>query len=264
MKKKILIFFLVGIILYILDISINSNEGNEIYISDQEVLSLVSAWKSQVGRDPTDDEVYRIINSLIEEEILYREALKLGLDSEDKIIKRRLAQKITFLKQETFADKLSEEELNNFFNANRENYYIGATYSFSHYFFSFENDSNKRANDAYLKVNSSENINSDPFFLGKNFANENLKNIGRNFGKNFTNLIQETKLNQWSSPIESAYGHHLIYISDYKEGYYPIIDEVLNQVKVDLLQSKRDTAIKDYLDEVKSEYVVIINPDLKF
>ena len=62
MKKKILIFFLVGIILYILDISINSNEGNEIYISDQEVLSLVSAWKSQVGRDPTDDEVYRIIN----------------------------------------------------------------------------------------------------------------------------------------------------------------------------------------------------------
>ena len=61
MKKKILIFFLVGIILYLLDIGINSNEGNEIYISDQEVLSLVSAWKSQVGRDPTDDEVYRII-----------------------------------------------------------------------------------------------------------------------------------------------------------------------------------------------------------
>ena len=51
MKKKILIFFRLGIILYILDISINSNEGNEIYISDQEVLSLVSAWKSQVGRD---------------------------------------------------------------------------------------------------------------------------------------------------------------------------------------------------------------------
>jgi len=264
MKKKILIFFLVGIILYILDISINSNQGNEIYISDQEVLSLVSAWKSQVGREPTDDEVYRIINSLIEEEILYREALKLGLDSDDKIIKRRLAQKITFLKQETFGDKLSDEELINFFNTNRENYYIDATYTFSHYFFSSENYSKIRAKDAYIKVNSSETINADPFFLGKSFANENLKNISRNFGKNFTNSIKETELNQWSSPIESAYGHHLIYISDYKEGYYPIIDEVLNQVKVDLLQSKRDAAIMDYLDEVKTEYVVIINPDLKF
>jgi len=264
LKYKVLIFFVIGLCLYLIDTSINADEDKNIFVSDQEILSLVSAWKSQVGRDPTDDEVYRIINSLIEEEILYREALKLGLDSEDKIIKRRLAQKITFLKQETFADKLSEEELNNFFNANRENYYIDPTYSFSHYFFSFENDSKNRANDAYLKVNASQNINSDPFFLGKNFANENLKNIGRNFGKNFTNLIQETKLNQWSSPIESAYGHHLIYISDYKEGYYPIIDEVLNQVKVDLLQSKRDTAIKDYLDQVKTEYVVIINPDLKF
>ncbi|NCX55397.1 MAG: peptidyl-prolyl cis-trans isomerase, partial [Rhodobacterales bacterium] len=69
----------------------NADEDKNIFVSDQEILSLVSAWKSQVGRDPTDDEVYRIINSLIEEEILYREALKLGLDSEDKIIKRRLA-----------------------------------------------------------------------------------------------------------------------------------------------------------------------------
>ena len=264
MKYKVLIFFVIGFFLYLIDTSINADEDKNIFVSDQEILSLVSAWKSQVGRDPTDDEVYRIINSLIEEEILYREALKLGLDSEDKIIKRRLAQKITFLKQESFGDKLSDDELNNFFNANRENYYIDPTYTFSHYFFSSENDSKNRAKDAYLKVNSLESINADPFFLGKSFANENLKNIGRNFGKNFTNLIKEIEPNQWSSPIESVYGHHLIYISDYKEGYYPIIDEVLNQVKVDLLQSKRDTAIKDYLDEVKTEYVVIINPDLKF
>ena len=102
MKYKVLIFFVIGLCLYLIDTSINADEDKNIFVSDQEILSLVSAWKSQVGRDPTDDEVYRIINSLIEEEILYREALKLGLDSEDKIIKRRLAQKITFLKQESF------------------------------------------------------------------------------------------------------------------------------------------------------------------
>ena len=62
---------------------------------------MVSAWESQVGRKPTEDEITRIINNLIEEEILYREALLLGLDQEDRIIKRRLAQKISFLKQET-------------------------------------------------------------------------------------------------------------------------------------------------------------------
>ena len=80
MKSKILIFFLIGFILYLIDIGFNNNDDNKsIYISDQEIKSLISAWKSQVGRIPNDDEVSRIINNLVEEEILYREALLLGL-----------------------------------------------------------------------------------------------------------------------------------------------------------------------------------------
>ena len=80
MKYKISIFFIIGLILYLIDIGLNYNDEKEIYISDQEIISLVSAWKSQVGRNPNDDEITRIINNLVEEEILYREALKLGLD----------------------------------------------------------------------------------------------------------------------------------------------------------------------------------------
>ena len=87
------------------------NEDKDIFISDQEILSLISAWKSQVGRNPTEDELARIINNLVDEEILYREALNLGLDQEDKIIKRRLAQKISFLKEESIPDIPSSQEL---------------------------------------------------------------------------------------------------------------------------------------------------------
>ena len=57
----------------------SADEDKNIFVSDQEILSLINAWKSQVGRDPTDDEIARIINNLIDEEILYREALVLGL-----------------------------------------------------------------------------------------------------------------------------------------------------------------------------------------
>jgi len=69
--------------LYLVDTAMSADEDKNIFISDQEILSLISAWKSQVGRDPTDDELARIINNLIDEEILYREALLLGLDQED-------------------------------------------------------------------------------------------------------------------------------------------------------------------------------------
>ena len=100
MKSRISIFFLIGLLLFALDYIFNTDDdSNVIYISDQEALSLISSWKNQVGRDPSDIELVKIINNFIDEEILYREAIKLNLDKEDRIIKRRLAQKITFLKK---------------------------------------------------------------------------------------------------------------------------------------------------------------------
>ena len=101
MKYKVLIFFVIGICLYLVDTAMSADEDKNIFVSDQEILSLISAWKSQVGRDPTDDELARIINNLIDEEILYREALLLGLRSrrydyqketcsKDFIFKRRI------------------------------------------------------------------------------------------------------------------------------------------------------------------------------
>ena len=70
----------------------------------------ITSW-----RPPSDEEIVSIINNFVQEEILY-EALLLILDQEDRIIKRRLAQKITFLKQETIPDEPSEEELQDFLN----------------------------------------------------------------------------------------------------------------------------------------------------
>ena len=131
---------------------LNSYDEKEIFISDQEIISLVTAWKSQVGRNPNDDEIARIINNLVEEEILYREALKLGLDREDRIIKRRLAQKISFLKQESIPDSPSNEDLIEYFNKNNNKYFIDSKYTFSHYFFSSENNFAASSNEISLLV----------------------------------------------------------------------------------------------------------------
>jgi hypothetical protein len=96
---RILVFFAIGLLIFFLDIGFNSEQNSkDIYISDQELTSLLSAWQSQVGRPPSDEEIVNIINNFVQEEILYREALLLGLDQEDRIIKRRLAQKNYFPK----------------------------------------------------------------------------------------------------------------------------------------------------------------------
>ena len=118
MNKKFVIFLILGVLIYFIDILINEDENSkDIFISDQEINSLVKAWESQVGRQPNEDEVISIINDYIQEEILYREALNLGLERDDRIIKRRLAQKITFLKQETFLKKPPLDEIIDFYES---------------------------------------------------------------------------------------------------------------------------------------------------
>jgi len=242
----------------------SADEDKNIFVSDQEILSLISAWKSQVGRDPTDDELVRIINNLIDEEILYREALLLGLDQEDTIIKRRLAQKISFLKEESIPEIPTTEELKKYYENNKEKYYIEPSFTFTHYYFSENNNSLERSQQAIKALQDNYKVKSDPFYLGKTFANEPLRSINTNFGKTFSKELIEADLNQWNGPFESTYGHHIVYINSVNPGYIPEIEEVLRQVEVDFLQIKREQAVKEFLNNIRSEYTIFINPDLKF
>ena len=250
--------------MYLVDTAMSADEDKNIFVSDQEILSLISAWRSQVGRDPTDDELARIINNLIDEEILYREALLLGLDQEDTIIKRRLAQKISFLKEESIPEIPTAEELNEYYKNNKEKYYIEPSFTFTHYYFSENNNSLERSQQALKALQDNSKVKSDPFYLGKTFANEPLRNINTNFGESFSKELIKADLAVWNGPFESTYGHHIVYINSVNPGYIPEIEEVLRQVEVDFLQIKREQAVKGFLNNIRSEYTIFINPDLKF
>tara|TARA_B110000037_G_scaffold210509_1_gene260945 strand:+ start:1544 stop:2344 length:801 start_codon:yes stop_codon:yes gene_type:complete len=263
---RILVFFAIGLLIFFLDIGFNSEQNpKDISISDQELTSLLSAWQSQVGRPPSDEEVVNIINNFVQEEILYREALLLGLDQEDRIIKRRLAQKITFLKQETIPNEPSQEDLKKFFKQNKNNYFVPATYSFSHHYFSKESNAKERAVKAFndYQTNQAE-LAGDPFFLGKNFYQNSSNDIKKNFGELFFLAIENLALNEWSGPHESAFGQHIIKLKEVKTGFYPSLEQVLLKVQQDYLSQSQDKAIAEYIDEIRSQYRVIINPDYKF
>ena len=266
MSLRIIIFFLIGLLIFILDIGFNAEQDSkDIYISDQELTSLLSAWESQVGRAPSDDEIVNIINNFVQEEILYREALLLGLDQEDQIIKRRLAQKITFLKQETIPEDPSEEELKEFFEVNKNAYYVPATYSFSHHYFSKESNAKGRAAKAMESfLNQGTELVGDPFFLGKNFYQNSALEIKKNFGEAFFLALETLTINEWSGPHESAFGEHIILLKEVSDGFYPPLEKVLLRVEQDYLAQAQDKAVANYINEISSEYRVIINPDFKF
>ena len=73
----------------------------------------------------------------------------------------------------------------------------------------------------------------------------------------------DIELNKWAGPFKSSYGHHIVLVRNRIQGYLPDITSILKQVEVDYMQSKRDKAVDEYLNQIRSDYKIYINPNLK-
>ena len=106
-------------------------------------------------------------------------------------------------------------------------------------------------------------LSADPFLLGKNFSSKSLLDIERDFGENFSASFSNLSIDTWQGPIESTYGSHLVKVLDSREEYQPSFEEVIPQVKVDFLMRQRDEQVKEFIDELKTDYQVIISPSFR-
>ena len=225
MRSRISLFILIGLFLFIIDYRFSYDEDlNQIIIPDDEILGLIDTWRDQVGRDPSDEEIVRIINNLVNEEILYREALKLELDKNDRIIKRRLAQKVEFLKQDD--TQPSTADLEKFYDENKSKYVVEDLFTFSHHFFSDQDNSDSIARESLIKILNGEDVDSDPFILGNDLNLMSKNDLEKNFGNSFYESLSSMDENKWSGPIVSDYGLHIVFIKKKVSGYVPGFNQI--------------------------------------
>ncbi len=236
----------------------NQEDQNSVYISDQRINALINSWNTQVGRNPSPDELIGLINNTIEEEILFREALKLGLDQDDIIIKRRLVQKIMLLKKSSLPEP-NEYELVNFYQDNLDNYTSEDGYSFEHLFFKKGPDAFNQSKNAALEGYKSNA--GDPFYAGDQFSNHTLNEVKDIFGNEFASALQSQKERLWSDPITSAFGIHLVYISSTNPSRLKTFTEVKDLVMQDFLAYRSDQLSQQFIDELRNEYTVAISPN---
>jgi hypothetical protein len=133
-------FVALGIVLFVVyalasDL-LASDEARRIAITESEIELLATTWERQWQRAPTAKELHALVDSRVREEVLYREALALGLDRNDVVVRRRMVQKMELLSQDLalLADP-TDPELQAFFDENREDYRIPPRVSFSHVYF---------------------------------------------------------------------------------------------------------------------------------
>jgi len=242
-KLNKIFFIIFGLFfgLIVLFYGINFSQKNSIIISGSEINSLINIWQDQTGRVPSQDEINIIINNLIEEEVLYKEALKLGLDKDDKIIKRRLIQKLGFYKESEMTSDVNEKDLIKHYHENINIYKINKKYSFRHIFFS-----ETKKNYEEIKLNLSEKstkdkILGDPFIHGNSFIGKDRAAIDSSFGKGFSKNLINLERNSWHGPFRSIYGDHLIYI-------FEILPD-----KIIPFEDVKDTVIESYNNKIKKE-----------
>jgi hypothetical protein len=237
--------------------------GNKIVISSAEIERLMDNWSKKLNRPPTETELQGLIESYIKEEVYYREALALGLDQNDTILRRRLMQKMEFLSND-LADlnQPDETELNKYFVDNQGKYKLPARMSFTHIYFSLDKRGAMALEDS-KKVLSELNVprapeRGDSFMMEYDFIQETPFEVVRLFGKGFAEELFTLGINTWQGPIESGYGLHLVRISEKVDSRMPELASVIDKVRTDLMFEQRQKMNKEIYEKFKERYEIVV------
>ncbi len=275
LKEPLLHFFLLGLVVFGLHAVLNSgadtgSRGDPLLvaITSADIEWLRSTWNRKMGREPTPRELDGLVASFIREEVLYREAVSMGLDQHDSVVRRRMAQKMDFLfKDLAEMAQPTDEEISGWFDGNRERYRVPAHTSFTHVYFNRDRRGEGVENDArevLEKVLAEEFDPSrtsslgDRFMLQSYYPTQSTDSIAREFGKTFADSVAPMEAGRWHGPVYSGYGLHLVYVHDRTDSRLPDIEEVRKEVVRDLMSERKEKVNAAAYREIKSKYRILV------
>ena len=101
----------------------SDNGAGPVRITAKEIAFLTETWERLQQREPTREELHALVAGYLKEELLGREARAMGLDQNDLIIRRRLAQKVEFIVNDTSRlTAPTDDDLHRFYEANKESF----------------------------------------------------------------------------------------------------------------------------------------------
>jgi len=246
------VFFVLGVGVFALDLwsGRGGKESHVLEVTADEVEGLRARWTAQWGRPPTGPELESLISAAVDEEILYREAQRLGLDREDAIVRRRLAQKLTFVLEGAGGAAPSAEEFAQYHARHAERYRRPSRTTFDHVFLSADRRTDP-AGDAVALLRGLGSADSggladgawkrlgDPFMLARTYAGSTDLEIAGLFGTGFADAVAALPTGGWRGPVESTYGMHLVRVRDRTAPRAPPLDEVRERVVADMRAERR-------------------------
>ncbi len=272
LREPLVQLIVLGALLFGLNAWLGGPAGNarpviQVYASDvdrfRELFGL--RW----GRPPTGMELRGLVNQYVREEILYREAVALGLDQDDTIVRRRLAQKMEFVSQGVDSgEEPSEEELARFFERNAARYREPARVTFTHIYFSRDRRGAAADRDAKSALTALMDRPEpplrapqlgDPFMLQYDYAQRSEQEIADLFGSDFAAAVMGLSTGSWQGPVASSYGLHLVRVSEHLPARQPTLKEVRKTVLADFEEARRKEKIEAFYARLRKRYRVVVD-----
>jgi len=243
----------------------DTSSGDNIVIADSDIDRIVEIYERTWSQSPDDETLQALVQSHVDQEIMYLEGLKLNLDHNDEIIKRRLVQKYEFLvKDLSTADVATDDDLKAFYQDYKGRYQSPNKVSFHHFYFSPDRHDNPKelASKAIENWRTSQiekaqySDDSDAFFISSPQQSQTKDQLWQNFGKKFGDELMQVSDIGWYGPIESGLGWHVLYIDDIE----PPQQVSFDQVKIDVERDYKEQQLIDYnqkiIESLRADYNV--------
>jgi len=273
LREPLLHVLLIGATLFVVYYALNPSAGqrqdsNRIAITADDLAQIRLAWTAQWQRPPTPEEMGNLLDGKIREEVLFREAMALGLDKDDTIVKRRLAQKMEFVMEDASAlREPAEDELRRWFTQNAKRFATPIVVTFRHLYFSPDLRGARARDDAMGalrklvgKPEQSEEFErlSDPFMFQDFYAERSPDQVAGIFGTTFARALLGLEPGKWQGPVESGLGWHLVWVETTVPGRVPAFEEVEARVKSGWSDEQRAEAKRKMFDHVKARYQIVL------
>ena len=274
LKEPLLHFVLLGAALFVLFAALRSEDEeaapNTVFVSAARIRHLTDIFSKTWQRPPTSSELDGLIEEHIREEILYREALALGLDQDDTIIRRRMRQKLEFVTEDVAEMAVPDDDLlREYLEKNSASYRLDDVHTFRHVYFNLDKRGERAEKDARetlarLKKGEEkwEEL-GDRFLLPLSFERSPRHRVAANFGEAFAKKLSEIEPGPWTGPIRSGYGLHLVKILERVEGRLPKLAEVRDAVARDWMAERRRNTRDQVYDKLREQYTIEIEREPK-
>jgi hypothetical protein len=269
-REPFLHFLLLGALIFIGHrfLSKRIDDGQQrIVITQGQITSMVIGFSRTWQRPPTREELEGLIRDRVRAEVYCREAVAMGLDQDDPVIRRRLQQKLEFVTNDVAAlAEPTDAELTAYLKTHADRFRADRRVTFSQVYL----DPNKRGE--HLARDANELLNQlrqrgrdadlsslgDAFLLECRFQATPDMEIAKQFGEKFAAKLSDVPVGQWFGPVESGYGMHLVFVEERTQGRLPELVEVRDAVSRDWTNERRLELNEKFFQGLLKHYEVVV------